>query len=134
MTDADIARQRPAMRAAFGALLALPQPAIALRCTASPWAAAASWRCPATWSWPTTRRCSACPRSRSAWSPVAGGTQLALRGLGPGRAVEILDPTGRRVGIDEAERLGIGSTARAPAGRSAWAALELAGQVAANSP
>ena len=29
MTDADILRQRPAMRGVFGALLALPQPAIA---------------------------------------------------------------------------------------------------------
>ena len=64
--------------------------------------------------------------------PGGGGTQLALRRLGPGRAADLV-LTGRKVGIDEAERLGLVDR-RVPAGQDGPAALELAGQIAANSP
>ena len=61
--------------------------------------------------------------------PGGGGTQLALRRLGPGRAADLV-LTGRRVGVDEAEQLGL-IDRRVPAGQ---AARELARQIAANSP
>jgi enoyl-CoA hydratase/carnithine racemase len=64
--------------------------------------------------------------------PGGGGTQLALRRLGPGRAADLV-LTGRKVGIDEAERLGLVDR-RVPRGQDATAARELAGQIAANSP
>ena len=64
--------------------------------------------------------------------PGGGGTQLALRRLGPGRAADLV-LTGRRVGVDEAERLGLVDR-RGAAGQDGQAALELAGQIAANSP
>ena len=64
--------------------------------------------------------------------PGGGGTQLALRRLGPGRAADLV-LTGRRVGIDEAERLGLVDR-RVAAGQDGPAALELAGLIAANSP
>lgn len=64
--------------------------------------------------------------------PGGGGTQLALRRLGPGRAADMV-LTGRKVGIDEAMRFGLVDR-RVPAGQADRAALDLAGQIAANSP
>lgn len=64
--------------------------------------------------------------------PGLGGTQLLSRRAGPARAADLIF-TGRRVGVDEAERLGLVDR-RVPAGRDRATALELAGQIAANSP
>jgi enoyl-CoA hydratase/carnithine racemase len=64
--------------------------------------------------------------------PCGGGTQLALRRLGPGRAADLV-LTGRQVGAAEAERLGLADR-RVPAGTAGAHALELATQIAGNSP
>jgi enoyl-CoA hydratase/carnithine racemase len=64
--------------------------------------------------------------------PGLGGTQLLSRRAGPARAADLIF-TGRRVSIDEAQRLGLVDR-RAPAGQARQAALELAGQIARNSP
>jgi enoyl-CoA hydratase len=77
--------------------------------------------------------------------PGGGGTQLALRRLGAGRAADLV-LTGRKIAIDEAEHLGIvdrrvasGTTAGGGAGDARGeavraAALKLAEHIASNSP
>jgi enoyl-CoA hydratase/carnithine racemase len=55
-----------------------------------------------------------------------------MRRLGPGRAADLV-LTGRKVDVDEAERIGFVDR-RVPPGADGPAAVELAGQIAANSP
>jgi enoyl-CoA hydratase/carnithine racemase len=64
--------------------------------------------------------------------PGGGGTQLALRRLGAGLAADLV-LSGRRLGIDEAERTRA-IDRRVPAGQAVAAALELASSIASNSP
>ena len=64
--------------------------------------------------------------------PGGGGTQLAVRRLGAGRAAELV-LTGRRVKAAEAERIGLADRL-VPAGAAESTALEIAGTIAANSP
>jgi enoyl-CoA hydratase/carnithine racemase len=64
--------------------------------------------------------------------PGGGGTQLALRRLGPGRAADLV-LTGRRIGAAEAERIGLADRL-VPAGTVTEHAHELAGRIASNSP
>jgi enoyl-CoA hydratase/carnithine racemase len=131
MTDADILRQRPAIRGVFGALLALPQPAIAaVHGFALGGGCELALSCDLVVADDTATF--GLPEVTVGLVPGGGGTQLALRRLGPGRAADLV-LTGRKVGIDEAERLGLVDR-RVPAGQAGPAALELAGQVAANSP
>jgi len=131
MTDADILRQRHAFRGVFGALLALPQPAIAaVHGFALGGGCELALSCDLVAADDTAAF--GLPEVTVGLVPGGGGTQLALRRLGPGRAADLV-LTGRRVGIDEAERLGLVDR-RVPAGQAGPAALELAGQIAANSP
>jgi enoyl-CoA hydratase/carnithine racemase len=131
MTDAQIAAQRPAVRAAFGALLALPQPAVAaVHGFALGGGCELALCCELIVADDTA--VFGLPEVTVGLVPGGGGTQLALRRLGPGRAADLI-LTGRRVAIDEAERLGIVDR-RVPAGQADQAALEIAGQIAANSP
>ena len=131
MTDADIMRQRPVIRAVFGALLALPQPAIAaVHGFALGGGCELALSCDLVVADETA--VFGLPEVTVGLVPGGGGTQLALRRLGPGRAADLV-LTGRKVGIDEAERLGLVDR-RVPAGQDGPGALELAGQIAANSP
>ncbi len=131
MTDADILRQRHAIRATFGAVLGLPQPAIA-----AVHGFALGGGCELTLSCDLVVADATAvfglPEVTVGLVPGGGGTQLALRRLGPGRAADLV-LTGRKVSIDEAERLGLVDR-RVPAGQDGSAALELARQIAANSP
>ena len=64
--------------------------------------------------------------------PGGGGTQLLSRRIGASRAADLI-LTGRKLGIDEAERLGLVDR-RVPPGQARTVALELAELVAGNSP
>ena len=64
--------------------------------------------------------------------PGGGGTQLAVRRLGTGRAADLV-LTGRRVGGEEAYRLGLLDRLVAP-GTVVAAAADLAREVATRSP
>src|SRR6266702_2228227 len=131
MSDADFLRQRPVFRAAFGGLLALPQPVIAaVHGYALGGGCELALSCDMIVADETA--VFGLPETTVGLVPGGGGTQLALRRLGPGRAADLV-LTGRKVGIDEAERLGLVDR-RVPAGQDGPAALELAGQIAANSP
>jgi len=131
MTDADIMRQRPVIRAVFGALLALPQPAIAaVHGFALGGGCELALSCDLVVADETATF--GLPEVTVGLVPGGGGTQLALRRLGPGRAADLV-LTGRKVGIEEAMRLGLVDR-RVPAGQDGPAALELAGQIAANAP
>jgi enoyl-CoA hydratase/carnithine racemase len=141
MSDADILRQRPVFRAAFGAVLALPQPAIAaVHGFALGGGLELALSCDLIVADETA--VFGLPEVTVGLVPGGGGTQLALRRLGPGRAADLV-LTGRKLLIDEAERLGLvdrrvpSSSPPAPAGAGVAvteAALELAAQIAANSP
>jgi enoyl-CoA hydratase/carnithine racemase len=131
LTDEDLLRQRHAIRGLFGALLALPQPAIAaVHGFALGGGCELALSCDLVVADETA--VFGLPEVTVGLVPGGGGTQLALRRLGPGRAADLV-LTGRKVGIDEAERLGLVDR-RVPAGQDATAARELAGQIAANSP
>src|SRR2546425_11220939 len=131
MTDQDIMAQRPVFRAAFGAVLGLPQPVIAaVHGYALGGGCELALSCDLVVADETA--VFGLPEVTVGLVPGGGGTQLTLRRLGPGRAADLV-LTGRKVGIDEAERLGLVDR-RVPAGQAGPAALELAGQIAANSP
>jgi enoyl-CoA hydratase/carnithine racemase len=131
MTDADIMRQRHAMRAVFGAVLALPQPAIAaVHGFALGGGCELALACDVIVADDTA--VFGLPEVTVGLVPGGGGTQLAMRRVGPGRAADLV-LTGRKVGADEAERLGL-IDRRVPRGQDGPAAVELAGQIAANSP
>jgi len=131
MTDADIAAQRPVIRALFGAVLALPQPAIAaVHGFALGGGCELALSCDLVVADETA--VFGLPEVTVGLVPGGGGTQLALRRLGAGRAADLV-LTGRKIAIDEAERIGLVDR-RVPEGSAATAALELATQLAANSP
>jgi enoyl-CoA hydratase/carnithine racemase len=131
LADEDLLRQRHAIRGLFGALLALPQPAIAaVHGFALGGGCELALSCDLVVADETA--VFGLPEVTVGLVPGGGGTQLALRRLGPGRAADLV-LTGRKVGIDEAERLGLVDR-RVPRGQDATAARELAGQIAANSP
>ena len=64
--------------------------------------------------------------------PGGGGTQLALRRVGPGRAADVV-LTGRRIAAEEAHAMGLVDRL-VPAGSAKVAAVELARTIANNSP
>src|SRR5215471_14528645 len=131
MSDADLLRQRPVFRAAFGGLLALPQPVVA-----AVHGYALGGGCELALSCDLIvadiSAVFGLPETTVGLVPGGGGTQLATRRLGPGRAADLIF-TGRRVDAAEAERIGLADRI-VPAGTACPAAIELAGTIAANSP
>lgn len=131
MTDAELLAQRPVFRAAFGAVLALPQPVIAaVHGYALGGGCELALCCDLIVADETALF--GLPETTVGLVPGGGGTQLALRRLGPGRAADLV-LTGRRVGAAEAERIGLADR-RVAAGTAGAHALALARQIAANSP
>jgi enoyl-CoA hydratase/carnithine racemase len=131
MSDADLLAQRPVFRAAFGGVLGLPQPVIAaVHGFALGGGCELALCCDVIVADATAEF--GLPEVTVGLVPGGGGTQLALRRLGPGRAAELV-LTGRRVGAAEAERLGL-IDRLVPAGTAGSRATALAERVAANSP
>src|SRR6266851_7246837 len=131
MTDAEMLAQRPVFRAAFEGLLALPQAVIAaVHGYALGGGCELALSCDLIVADETA--IFGLPETTVGLVPGGGGTQLALRRIGPGRAADLI-LTGRRVDAAEAERLGLVDR-RVPAGSAAGHALALARQIAGNSP
>jgi enoyl-CoA hydratase/carnithine racemase len=131
MSDADLLRQRPVFRAAFGGLLGLPQPVIAaVHGYALGGGCELALCCDVIVADETA--VFGLPETTVGLVPGGGGTQLASRRLGPGRAADLIF-TGRRVDATEAGRIGLADRIVA-AGTASQAAVELAGRMAANSP
>jgi enoyl-CoA hydratase/carnithine racemase len=130
-SDADLMAQREVFRAAFGGLLALPQPMIAaVHGYALGGGCELALSCDLIVADDTA--VFGLTETTVGLVPGGGGTQLARRRLGPGRAADLIF-TGRHVAADEAEQIGLADR-RAPAGKAGQHALELAEQIAANSP
>jgi enoyl-CoA hydratase/carnithine racemase len=131
LSDAGLLAQREVFRAAFGGLLALPQPVVAaVHGYALGGGCELALSCDLIVADETA--VFGLPEATVGLVPGGGGTQLAQRRLGPGRAADLIF-TGRRVPADEAERIGLADRL-VPDGRAGQQALELAQQIAANSP
>jgi enoyl-CoA hydratase/carnithine racemase len=131
MNDAQIMAQRPVFRAAFGALLALPQPAIAaVHGYALGGGCELALSCDVIVADATAQL--GLPEASVGLVPGCGGTQLLARRVGPGRAADMIF-SGRRAGADEAHAIGLADRL-VPAGSARTSALELAATIAANSP
>src|SRR6266702_5868725 len=131
MTDQEIMAQRPVFRGAFGAVLGMPQPVVAaVHGYALGGGCELALSCDLIVADETA--VFGLPETTVGLVPGGGGTQLALRRLGPGRAADLI-LTGRRVDAAEAERLGLADR-RAPARTAREHALALARQIAGNSP
>jgi enoyl-CoA hydratase/carnithine racemase len=131
LSDAGLLAQREVFRAAFASVLALPQPVIAaVHGYALGGGCELALCCDLIVADETA--VFGLPETTVGLVPGGGGTQLAQRRLGPGRAADLIF-TGRQVDADEAERIGLADRL-APAGKAGQHALELAQQIAANSP
>jgi enoyl-CoA hydratase/carnithine racemase len=131
MSDAQIMAQRPAFRAAFGALLALPQPAIA---AAHGFALGGGCELALSCDLIVADETAVLglPEATVGLVPGCGGTQLLARRVGPGRAAELIF-SGRLVHAAEAAEIGLADRL-VPAGQAREVAFELGRQIAANSP
>ncbi len=131
MTDAQILAQRPVFRSAFGALLALPQPAIA-----AVHGFALGGGCELALSCDIIVADDSAvfglPETSVGLVPGCGGTQLAARRIGPGRAAELIF-TARKLDAERAVAMGLADVL-APEGTARDYALDLAAEIAANSP
>jgi enoyl-CoA hydratase/carnithine racemase len=131
MSDAELLTQRPVFRAAFGAILGLPQPVIA-----AVHGYALGGGCELALSADLIvadeTAVFGLPEITVGLVPGGGGTQLALRRLGPGRAADLVF-TGRRVEAAEAEKIGLADRL-VPAGTAGEHARQLAAVIAEGSP
>ncbi len=131
MSDAGFMAQRAVFRAAFGAVLTLPQPVIAaVHGYALGGGCELALSCDLIVADETAEF--GLPETTVGLVPGGGGTQLALRRLGPGRAADLV-LTGRRVGAAEAGRIGLADRL-VPAGTTGQHAHELAQRIGSNSP
>src|SRR5262249_23498053 len=139
MSDADLLRQRPVFRAAFGGLLGLPQPVVAaVHGFALGGGCELALSCDVIVADETA--VFGLPETTVGLVPGGGGTQLASRRPGPGQAGRLgrgraadLVFTGGRVDAGEAGRIGLADRI-VPAGTASHAAIELAALMAGNSP
>jgi enoyl-CoA hydratase/carnithine racemase len=131
MTDAEILAQRVAIREMFGAVLALPQPAVA---AVHGFALGGGFELALCCDLIVADETAVLglPEVTVGLVPGGGGTQLTLRRLGAGLAADLV-LTGRKLDIDESERRCL-IDRRTPAGQAGETALELAATVAGNSP
>jgi enoyl-CoA hydratase/carnithine racemase len=130
-SQADFLHQRTVFRRAFGGVLHLPQPTVAaVHGYALGGGCEFALSCDLVVADDTA--VFGLPEVTIGLVPGGGGTQLALRRLGPGRAADLV-LTGRRVAVEEAESLGLVDR-RVAAGRARDVALEVAQQIATNSP
>jgi len=131
MSDAEFRAQRMLFRAAFGGVLNLPQPTVAaVHGFALGGGSELALSCDVVVADETAVM--GLPEVTIGLVPGGGGTQLALRRLGPGRAADVV-LTGRRIPAEEAHELGLVDRL-VPAGSARLAATELAQAIAANSP
>jgi enoyl-CoA hydratase/carnithine racemase len=131
MTDAEFREQRLLFRTAFGGVLSLPQPTVAaVHGFALGGGAELALSCDLVVADDTAVM--GLPEVTIGLVPGGGGTQLALRRLGPGRAADVV-LTGRRIPATEAYGLRLVDRL-VPAGSARVAAMELAATIAANSP
>ncbi len=130
-SDADLMSQRPIFRAAFTGVLTLPVPTVAaVHGYALGGGCELALSCDLIVADDTAVL--GLPEVSVGVIPGGGGTQLLTRRLGWSRAADLIF-TARRVDVAEAARLGLVDR-RVPAGRARPVALELAGQIAMNSP
>src|SRR3954454_16223447 len=105
LTDEEMLAQRVVFRAAFGGVLALPQPAVAaVHGFALGGGCELALSCDVVVADETATL--GLPEVSLGLVPGGGGTQLALRRLGPGRAADVV-LTGRRIAAAEAYDLGL---------------------------
>jgi len=131
MSDDEFRAQRVLFRAAFGGVLNLPQPTVAaVHGFALGGGCELALSCDVVVADDTAVL--GLPEVTIGLVPGGGGTQLALRRLGPGRAADVV-LTGRRIPAAEAVDLGL-IDRLVPAASARVAALDLAATIAANSP
>ena len=130
-SDAELMDQRPLFRAAFGGVLSLPVPAIA---AVHGFALGGGFELALSCDLIVADSTAVfgLPEVTIGLVPGGGGTQLLTRRLGSSRAADLV-LSGRRVDVAEGQRLGFVDR-RVAAGQARTAALELASQIAGNSP
>jgi enoyl-CoA hydratase/carnithine racemase len=131
MSNSQIMGQRPAFRAAFAALRALPQPVIAaVHGFALGGGCELALNCDVIVADGTAVL--GLPEASVGLVPGCGGTQLAAMRIGSGRAAEMIF-TGRKISAAEAAAIGLVDVLH-ETGHAREHALDMATQIAANSP
>ena len=127
----DLMRQRSHFRAAFSGVLTLPMPTVA---AVHGYALGGGFEFALSCDLIVADETAVVglPEVTVGVIPGGGGTQLLARRIGYSRAADLIF-TGRRLDAQEAQRLGVVDRL-VPAGGARDAALELAAQIAANSP
>lgn len=131
MTDADLARQRPLARTAYGGVLALPMPAVA---AVDGFALGGGFELALSCDLIVAGEDAVVglPEVSVGVIPGGGGTQLLTRRVGWSRAADLVF-TARRLSAPEAHRLGVVDEV-VPAGTARERVLQIAHAIAANSP
>ncbi len=130
-SDDDLMAQRPVFRAAFGGVLGLPVPTIA---AVHGFALGGGFEFALSCDLIVAEESAVLglPEVTVGVIPGGGGTQLLARRIGSSRAADLIF-TGRRIDAYEADRLGIVDRV-VPIGEARAHALDLAADIAANSP
>jgi enoyl-CoA hydratase/carnithine racemase len=129
--DHDLRRQRPVMQDAFGSIRNLPVPTLAV---VEGYALGGGYELALSCDLIIASETAilGLPEVGLGLIPGGGGTQLLPRRIGWNRAADVIF-TGRQIAAEEAYRLGLADRLVA-SGTARAAALELAGEIAANSP